>query len=155
MNITEVSGGKVVPVFVQQVEPSDFKNITKRQFFFRWDQLKHEADLYKLTFTDSPVILGLMALIDVPAEYRIEIILLTVSKENKGSGKRYEGIAGCLMAYAAKEAVEKYGRLACVSLKPKTEIRQHYINKYGMKPGGEQIYLDGQELTDLINIYHP
>jgi len=155
MNITEVSGKKAIPVIVQRVEPSDFKAITKKQFFFRWDQLKGKADLYKLTFEDSPVILGLMALIDVPAEYRIEIKLLTVSKENRGRLKQYEGIAGCLIAYAAREAMGKYEGLACVSLKPKTEIRQHYINKYGMKPGGEQVYLDGQELENLIDIYQP
>jgi hypothetical protein len=155
MNITEVSGQKAIPVIVQRVEPPDFKGITKKQFFFRWDQLKGEVNLYKLTFEDSPVILGLIALIDVPSEYRIEIKLLTVSKENRGSGKQYEGIAGCLMAYAAKEAVEKYRRLACVSLKPKTELRQHYINKYGMQPGGEQVYSEGQELRDLINVYQP
>jgi hypothetical protein len=155
VNVTEVAGQKAIPVIVQGVEPSDFKSITKKQFFFRWDQLKGDADLYKLTIEDSPVILGLMALIDVPAEYRIEIKLLTVSKENKGRLKQYEGIAGCLIAYAAKEAVEKYRRLACVSLKPKTEIREHYINKYGMKPGGDQVYLDGHELRDLINIYQP
>jgi hypothetical protein len=155
MDITEVSGQNAIPVIVQRVEPSDFKAITKKQFFFRWDQLKGEADIYKLTFEDSPVILGLMALIDVPAEYRIEIKLLTVSKEKRGRGKQFEGIAGCLIAYAAKEAVEKYRRLACVSLKPKTELRQHYINKYGMQPGGEQVYLESQELRDLINIYQP
>src|SRR5476651_560367 len=155
MNITEMSGQKAIPVIVQQVEPSDFKNITKKQFFFRWDQLKGLADLYKLTFEDSPGILGLMALVDVPAEYRIEIKLLTVSKENKGSGKQYGGIAGCLIAYAAREAMGKYEGLACVSLKPKTELRQHYINKYGMKPGGDQVYLDGHELQNLINIYKP
>ena len=101
------------------------------------------------------MILGLIALIDVPSEYRVEIKLIAVSKENSGRLKKYEGIAGCLIAYAAKEAVEKYRSLACVSLKPKTEIRQHYINKYGMQPGGEQVYLEGQELRDLINIYQP
>jgi hypothetical protein len=153
MNITEVSGQKAIPVIVQRVEPSDFKGITKKQFFFRWDQLKGEADIYKLTFTDSPEILGLMGLIDLPSEYRIEIKLLAVSKENMGSGKQYEGIAGCLIAYTAREALKKYGGLAAVSLKPKTEIRQHYINKYGMKPAGQQVYLDGQALFDLINIY--
>jgi len=153
MIITEVSGKKAILVIVQRVETPDFKGITKKQFFFRWDQLKDEADIYKLTFTDSPAILGLVGLIDIPAEYRIEIKLLAVSKENMGSGKRYEGIAGCLIAYTAREALKKYGGLAAVSLKPKTEIRQHYINKYGMKPAGQQVYLDGQELFDLINTY--
>ena len=153
MIITEVSGKRVIPVIVQRVEPSDFKGITKKQFFFRWDQLKDEADIYKLTFTDNPAILGLVGLIDVASEHRTAIKLLAVSKETMGSGKQYEGIAGCLIAYTAREALKKYGGLAAVSLKPKTEIRQHYINKYGMKPAGQQVYLDGQELFDLINTY--
>lgn len=153
MNITEISGGKAIPVFVQQVEPSDFKSITKKQFFFRWDELKDKADLYKLTFEDSPVILGVMALIDVPAEYRIEIKLIAVSKENKGRSKKYEGIAGCLITYAAREAISKYERLACISLTPKTELRQHYIKKYGMKTAGQQVYAENESLWELIETY--
>jgi hypothetical protein len=109
--------------------------------------------LFKLTLIDKPLILGLIGLVYVATEFRIEIKLLAVSKENMGSGKHYEGIAGCLIPYSAREALRKYGPLACISLKPKTEIRQHYMRKYGMKPGGEQIYLDGQELKNLINTY--
>jgi hypothetical protein len=153
MNITEISGGKNIPVFVQRVEPSDFKNITKKQFFFRWDQLKHEADLYKLTFEDSPLILGLIALVDVPTEYRIEIKLIAVIRENKGRLKKYDGIAGCLLTYAAREAINKYERLACISLTPKTELRQHYIKKYGMKTAGQQVYAENESLWELIETY--
>jgi hypothetical protein len=153
MNITEVYGGKAVPVIVQQVEPADFKNITKKQFFFRWDQLRHEADMHKLTFADSPVILGIMALIDVPAEYRIEIKLIAVAKENMGKLKSYEGIAGCLIAYAAREALRKYKELACISLTPKTELRQHYMMKYGMKMAGQQVYAENGILRKLIETY--
>jgi hypothetical protein len=153
MNITEVSGQKAIPVIVQRVEPSDFKAITKKQFFFRWDQLKGKADLYKLTFEDSPVILGLIALVDVRSEYRVEIKLIAVSKENSGRLKKYEGIAGCLITYAAKEALRKYNRLACISLTPKTEIRQHYITKYGMKTAGQQVYAEYEVLGELIKLY--
>jgi len=142
-----------MPVIVQRVEPSDFKDITKRQFFFRWDQLKGEADLYKLTFEDSPVILGLIALVDVPSEYRIEIKLIAVSNENRGRLKKYEGIAGCLIAYAAREALKKYDRLACISLTPKTELRRHYITKYGMKTAGQQVYAENENLWELIETY--
>ena len=153
MNITEVSGQKAIPVIVQRVEPSDFKGITKKQFFFRWDQLKGEADLYKLTFEDSPGILGLIALIDVPSEYRIEIKLIAVSNENRGRIKQYEGIAGCLIAYAAKIALRKYYGLACVSLTPKTELRSHYIKKYRMTTAGKQIYAEYEVLKELIKTY--
>jgi hypothetical protein len=153
MYITEAHSSSAIPVIVQTAEPEDFKRITKARFFFRWSELKTEAEIYKLTFPENSDILGLIALIDQPSEYRIEIKLLSASKENVGRSKKYKRIAGCLIAFAAKEAFQKYGYLACVSLKPKTEIRQHYINRYGMKPGGQQVYLDGQELFDLINKY--
>ena len=153
MHIIELLGQKAVPVNIQPVEPVDFKSITKKEFFFRWDHLKNEADLYKLTFSNDSIILGLVGLIDIPSEFRIEIKLLAASRENMGRSKKYKGIAGCLIAYAAREALKKYGHLACVSLKPKTEIRQHYIDQYGMKSAGQQVYLDGQELFNLINKY--
>jgi hypothetical protein len=153
MNITEVSGQKAIPVIVQRIEPTDFKRITKKQFFFRWDQLKADADIYKLTLEDRPVILGLIALVDVPAEYRIEIKLIAVSKENSGRLKKYEGIAGCLIAHAAKIALRKYYGLACVSLTPKTELRSHYIRRYGMTTAGQQVYAEYEVLRELIKTY--
>jgi len=153
MNVTDVFSQKNVQVTVQRVEQSDFKVITKKRFFFNWSKFKQEAEIYKLVFTDSPEILGLIGLIYVPSEDRVEIKLLAVARENVGSGKQYEGIAGCLIAYAVREALKNYGALACVSLTPKTEIYQHYINKYQMKPAGQQVYLDGQALFELINIY--
>jgi hypothetical protein len=148
-----MSGQKAVSVIVKPVESVDFKIITKAKYFFKWDQLKNEADLYKLTLTNNTEILGLVGLIDTPSEYRIEIKLLAASRENVGSAKKYKGIAGCLIAYAAREALKRYGHLACVSLRPKTEIRQHYINQYGMQSAGQQVYLDGQALFNLINTY--
>jgi hypothetical protein len=97
--------------------------------------------------------LGLIALVDVPAEYRIEIKLIAVTKENKGRLKKYDGIAGCLLTYAAREAINKYERLACISLTPKTELRQHYIKKYGMKTAGQQVYAENESLWELIETY--
>ena len=107
-----------------------------------------------MTFADKPFILGLIDVIDFRQECRIEIKLLAVSSENKGRAKSYEGIAGCLIAFVARMSLLKYGALACVSLKPKTELRKHYMAQYGMKQAGEQLYLDSFELMDVINKYN-
>jgi len=74
----------------------------------------------------------LVSIIDFPKEFRLEMHLLCVSHENMGKGKRFEGIAGCLIAFVAGIAIEKYFDQACISLLPKTELRSHYKNKYGM-----------------------
>ncbi|RZK66568.1 MAG: hypothetical protein EOO85_26675, partial [Pedobacter sp.] len=76
------------------------------------------------------------------SEERIDIALLAVSLENIGKEKKFDRIAGTLIAFACKEAIRNYNwQFPCVSLIPKTEIKTHYIKKYGMLDGGRQLYL--------------
>ena len=79
--------------------------------------------------------------------------LLTVSAENRGKTKKYDRIAGNLIVHAAKIAIEDYGELACVSLRPKTEIANHYIKRYRMKRTGVSLSLEIPEILELINEY--
>ncbi|HRI78123.1 MAG TPA: N-acetyltransferase [Cyclobacteriaceae bacterium] len=153
MQVTECTSGQKKHVTVKGLERGDLKKITRREYFFDWKAARKGAEMYKLSLTEDDSILGLVALVDVPAEYRLEINLLVSSVQNVGKGKRYEGIAGCLISFACREALTKYGDLACVSLTPKTELKQHYINKYGMSPGGKQVFVEGKELLDLIKKY--
>jgi hypothetical protein len=80
--------------------------------------------------------LGAVGLVDWPEEKRIEIKLLAVSAGNIGKQRSYDGIAGCLIAYACRLAVAKYESEACVSLVPKTELVRHYMEKYYMAHAG-------------------
>ena len=95
--------------------------------------------------------MGLILLERIPSEWRVHIRLLTVSKENKGSKKKFDKIAENLITHAAKIAVDEYGELACISLKPKTEIAQHYIDKYKMNITGVTLSLEVPEILDIIN----
>ena len=115
-------------------------------------QLKEVAKVYKLLIAEDSI-LGVMGITDTPEEKRIEIKLLASSVENQGKNKIYEGIAGCLMAYACRIAKIKYGFLACVSLVPKTSLKAHYINKYDMVDAGWQLYLEGEQLDNIIVKY--
>ena len=153
MHVTECASGEKKHVTVKELERDDLRKITNREYFFDWKAAKKGAEMYKLSLTGDDSTLGLVALVDVPAEYRIEIKLLASSAQNVGKGKLHEGIAGCLISFACREALTKYGDLACVSLTPKTELKQHYINKYGMLPGGKQVFVEGKELLDLIIKY--
>lgn len=98
-------------------------------------------------------ILGLISVERIPAEWRIHIRLLTVSSDNKGECKIYENIAGNLMAHVAKIAVVEFGELACISLRPKSSIVQHYIKKYKMNLTGMTLSLEIPEILNLINRY--
>ncbi len=152
MNIVEVSTGKIYNIEIIPVENTDFKLLTKTGYFFDWKEEKGQ-ELYKLIIKEAHSILGLISFERIPEEWRIHIRLLTVSKENKGAGKRFDKIAGNLIAHVAKIAVTEFGELACISLKPKSQIAQHYIDNYKMNITGMTLSLEVPEIMDLINLF--
>jgi hypothetical protein len=140
-------------VHILPIENDDFKQLTVKRYSFNWKKLKNESVIYKLTLVDDDDILGLIGLVDYPAEERTEIKLLASSAENMGKEKKYERIAGCLIAFAGREAIRKFKNYPALSLIPKTELRQHYIRKYGMVDAGWQLYLEDLPLLNLIKEY--
>ncbi len=130
----------------------EFKTLRKDRYFFYW-KIEKNQEVYKLQIKGSMDILGLISIEMITQEWRIHIRLLTVSKENKGNGKKYDKIAGNLIAYVAKIAIREFGELACVSLKPKSQIAQHYIDKYKMNITGMTLSIEVPEIIDLINFY--
>jgi hypothetical protein len=150
MRIVEVASQNTFPVEILPLENDD--KTSKKRYFFDW---KEEAgyEVYKLVHAGTNDILGLMSLERIPQEWRIHIRLLTVSVENRGVAKKFDKIAGNLISFAARIALEEYGVLACVSLRPKTEIVAHYVSKYQMKVAGMSLSLEVPELLDLINAY--
>lgn len=155
MYIIEVCSGVHKEAIIKAVEPSDFALLTKKRYSFNWHSLKKIATLYKLTIEGEKDILGVMALIDYPNEFRIEIKLLASSVENKGRNKKYERIAGCMIAFVCDLSAKKYLTDACVSLVPKTALRNHYKQKYYMVWNGKQLYLEGILLDKLVIEYFP
>jgi hypothetical protein len=152
MFIIERTTGKKHKVIVEPVINEDYKAITKSNYFFDWKTEK-KYNVYKLRRRDNDTILGLMSFINYIEEKRIEIKLLAVSKDNRGINKHYERIAGTLIGFACREALKHYGIEACVSLVPKTELKEHYITKYEMLDAGKQIFLEGLPLLKMLNNY--
>jgi len=152
MIITEVSTGKKLKVEIVPVENTDYKTLRADRYFFNWNT-EREYEVYKLRIVGSIDVLGLVSFESIPDEWSIHIRLLTVSVENKGKGKKYDGIAGDLITFVAKIAVRDYAELACVSLRPKTQIARHYINKYNMSLTGVTLSIMVPEILELINTY--
>jgi len=153
MEVIDVKNNAQKKVIIERIDERDYRKLTKSRYWFDW---KTEKDylVYKLRLVGSNDILGLMSLIHYEEEKRFAINLLAVSKENRGKQKAYENIAGNLIAYACRESVRLYALEGCVSLVPKTELRQHYIKRYGMLDAGWQLFLEGRSLLNLLNTYH-
>ncbi|MFK7749716.1 MAG: N-acetyltransferase [Kordia sp.] len=150
MVILETATGNSHQVDITLVDNLDYQKITKARYFFDWKTEK-QFEVYKLYTFGSNEILGLISLERIPDEWRIHIRLLTVSVENQGKQKLFEKIAGNLIAHAAKLAVEAYGVLTCVSLRPKTEIAKHYIETYNFRVTGLTLSIEVPEIIHLIN----
>lgn len=153
MFVERVDTGEKVEAEIRELAASDFRTINKKRYFFNWHVLKGECELMKLVLSANDDIVGLLALVDYPEEQRLDIRLLTVSAENKGKQKQYDGIAGNLIAYVCRLAMKKYGYSACVSLIPKTLLREHYKQLYGFKDAGVRVYLDVNPIIALILKY--
>ncbi len=151
MKIFDKSTGEKHSVSILPVEPDEFKTLRKERYFFDW-KIERNREVYKLQIKGSSDILGLVSIERIPQEWRIHIRLLTVSKENKGHEKKYENIAGNLIAFVAKIAIREFGELACVSLRPKSQIARHYVEKYNMNITGMTLSLEVPEIIDLINL---
>lgn len=152
MNIVELSTGKTFPIEILPLESADYKSLTKKRYFFDWKKEK-EQNIYKLVIKGDNDILGLISFEIIPEEWRIHIRLLTVSEENKGKNKKFDKIAGNLICYVSKITIREFAEMACISLKPKTAIYQHYIDKYRMNITGATLSLEVPEILTLIKEY--
>jgi len=152
MNIVETVTGKKYKIVIDRVTNSDYKSITKKRYFFNWKE-EQEYEVYKLALEDTEDRLGLVSVETIPKELRIHIRLLTVSKENTGQHKIYQKIAGNLITHVSKIALRKYAEFACVSLTPKSNLTQHYIDAYGMNITGRTLSLELPEILNLIKKY--
>ncbi|MGV3612856.1 MAG: hypothetical protein ACO1N0_17980 [Fluviicola sp.] len=150
MYVTERESNLNHPVKVRRLDNDDYKILTKSRFYFNW-RTEKVNDVYKLVLDDE--ILGVMSCIHHKEEERIEIVLLAVSKDNRGRNKKYDRITGNLIAFACKEGIKHYGINGCVSLVPKTSLKQHYSDLYGMMDAGRQLFLEGGALLNMLREY--
>jgi len=152
VNIIEVATSQSHLIEIALVQKSDFKNLPVNRYFFDWNE-EASFEIFKLTIKGKDDILGLISFERIPDEMRIHVRLLTASVENVGAAKIYDRIIGNLLAYVAKLAVRDFGEWACISLRPKTQIAQHYIDKYKMNITGVTLSLEVPEIFELIELY--
>lgn len=153
MKLLHKKSGKYYDGEIEPVNEEDLKMIEEQgEFEFDWRKETTTYLVYKLKLFDDDKILGLISLKDVPREYRLHIQLLESSNSNKGKSKKYDYIAGCLIAHACEIAFNK-NYDGFVSLKPKTEIISLYQNKYGFTSMGQYLFTELSNSEYLIKKY--
>ena len=155
MRIKNTKTGKFRKAKVDSLEKGDQKKIRDSdQFDFDWKlEKKKKNNLYKLYLLDEKdEILGLLSLEDIKEELRIHINLIEVSAKNIGRGKKYDRIAGSLIAYACQLSFDK-SYDGFISLIPKTRLIDHYCKKYGFEQFGRQLGLGYEASITLIKNY--
>ena len=120
---------------------------------FEFDWLSESSfTIFRLEILSSNEIMGLMSIDLIPVELRLEIRLLELSKENVGKERRFENVAGILIASACKLSF-KMGFFGFVSLIPKTRLVEHYQTMYGFEQYGRHLAVDMEKSQLLIKKY--
>lgn len=152
MKILDINNKTFQEVTIELIQMEDWEGIVSSNLFiFDWT-LEQKKIIYKISIKSTNEIQGLVAIQDIPKEYRLHIHLIENSNPNKGRKKRYDYVAGCLIAYICQLAFEKDYE-GFVSLEPKTELVTLYKDKYGFRTMGSLLYtaLENSEL--LIKKY--
>lgn len=139
---------------IVQVEENDYELIKQSgQYLFDWSQESHNH-VYKLIQSEEEEteIQGLISFQDIFEELRIHVNLLEISNDNKSPDKKFDNVAGCLLAFAAQTAFTK-GYNGFTSLIPKTSLIPLYVKKYGFTQVGHQLAIEGKSAITLIQKY--
>lgn len=127
--ILQTTTEEVFDAVVTEANDADLRGKNPRnKWNFSWKTAAETATVYKIHTRHNPkVVLGLIALEDKGDSFYIA--LLENSPLNVGSGKIYDGVAGGLLAFACKLALDA-GYDGAVWLVSKTELVEHYRSTY-------------------------
>ena len=152
MRLLRVQTGEEFEAEIRRVDVGELSEIdASGRFGFEWKR-ERGNEVFKINLKNETEVLGLVSLIDIPREMRIHVNLLELEKSHIGKNKKIDWIAGCLLAFAANRAFEKKYE-GFVSLFPKTELIDVYVNKYGFAKLGIYHFIDRQASENLINKY--
>lgn len=153
MPLVDKLSGKTLASAIEVVSSGDYRWIkNSKNFKFKW-KAEQNLEVYKIfLLDDDEEILGLMSLIDVLDEYRIHLNLIESSEEQRGSKKKIENIAGCLIAFACKVAFAR-GYDGFVSLQPKTKLIDYYQDNYNFRQYGRLLGVEQDLSRQLILKY--
>jgi hypothetical protein len=131
--IEDLKSGRLLSSEIHLVSLDDLGSLGP-DWKFDWVLQARKSETYKLVAIEFPEeILGLMS-IDREVNF-IEVILIESNPKDVGCDKRFRGIPGHLLAFAAKLSFQ-LGNEGFVRLIAKTELIDHYVREYGFERFG-------------------
>ncbi len=144
------TGRRYVTLITRVMSPNEFKLASK--WLFNWQSELPQREVYRLTIpaiSDTP-----QGLISLERQVGFVFVHLVESHpQNVGKQKRFVGIAGNLIAYAAMISRD-LGFAGVVAFDAKTELIRHYETTLGAQLIGRQrMALDPVAASHLIQRY--
>jgi len=134
----------------------DVPPLKKDGWNFNWRQIKKEdpCQTFILQTVDTPHVI--QGAIKLKVEYKMLVMdAVEVAPHNFGRNKRYDYVAGCLIAFACRESFKIEGPYkGFLSFVSKTALMRWYIDKYGAEVAlGQRMYIDFEAGKILIEKY--
>lgn len=157
INILEKKTNLEKKAEIKKIEKKELP-LKKDGWNFNWKELyKVEGSIiYKITLDEIPnQIEGILML----TMFNEEILFMNnieLAPHNIGKNKKYDNVAGCLLAYGCRESFEKgkgnYNGF--LSFDCKTELIELYQNKYGAAIAmGHKMFFDPESGKQLMKKY--
>lgn len=152
-SVVEVATGRKYATDIRRMELAEITPLSQEGWRFDWVRQLSVGEVYGLLIPKAGrAIHGLMSL-SREAGF-IQLHLLESHPENIGRSKRFKGVAGNLVAFAARLAFA-LGFRGHVAFEAKTELISHYEQTLGARRihGSQRMYLDRAASTKLVAQY--
>lgn len=105
------------------------------RFNFSKQSKTKDYETYILTTDKTPEIIEGCLIIDTKSPHQVYMAFVEVAPHNRGDNKRYERVAGCLIAFACRQSFinDKEGYLAFDVLEEKKENETKLMTLYSKK----------------------
>jgi hypothetical protein len=156
MRILDIETKELIKVDILLATSSELP-LKKDGWNFHWRQLlkKHNAQTFILKIKeDSSSIEGMLQLIRLNDMLIMDVI--EIAPHNVGNkNKKYDYVAGCLIAYACRESFKIEGNYkGFLTFTSKTDLIEWYINQYGATQAiGQKMFISPKIGTMLIDKY--
>lgn len=133
--------------------------LKKEAWFFNWKQAfkKVNTTTYILRLVSNPD--SIQGILQLQNEFGMIIMdLLEIAPHNlraEGKAKKYEYVAGCLIAFACRETFKlDTDYRGFLTFESKTKLISWYVEKYHAKVArGQKMYIEPQDGEKLIKEY--